>query len=586
MSERPDTEKKLASYLHEMLKFYVGSVQTTLRPFSSRGRDIIRDLEGSLAEWDRQIEGLSAATLEEEILREVEGQVSSLEGEWARRFNLHGEGMLAIGKLTASRHQRDVLDALLDVGQVLSDRCFLLLVKRGQASGWDGRGYDDNFLSDGLPGYSAPVAQDGVLAPLVEQQAEMVWSREELPPHGPCLDIPGFAKPARFILAPLCLFGTVTAVLFIDGDYLHVETDEAVRLASLAMTHAALWLENTALRRSLGIEAGEALAAPEAAPAAFTPAPAVAEEPAPAVIEDVAPAAVEEEAPAPPAVEAVPPFVGIPIVEAPPVEEESVIPAPEPIEEFPAPSAEQEPSLLEQVFETPAGRPAAPEPPLEPLLIEEVQDEIIIAEEAEPPTVPDQPPVEFAPPVEEIVLEEPYDPGRTVLEDMPQLAPSEPIPMDLQVSGYGAADEEIVLEEKPLDELILEETPIIEEYKPPVPATPPAVEPPKPAAEVKGPLWTTPEEEKLHNDARRFARLLVSEIKLYNEDAVTEGRIEKDLYRRLRKDIERSREMYDKRVAPAVARKIDYFHEELIRILGESDVAKLGPDNPGPMLLK
>jgi hypothetical protein len=42
--------------------------------------------------------------------------------------------------------------------------------------------------------------------------------------------------------------------------------------------------------------------------------------------------------------------------------------------------------------------------------------------------------------------------------------------------------------------------------------------------------------------------------------------------------------MYDKRVAPAVARKVDYFHEELIRILGESDVAKLGPDNPGPVL--
>jgi len=578
MSERPDTEKKLASYLHEMLKFYVGSVQTNLRPFSSRGRDIIRDLEGSLAEWDRQIEGLSAATLEEEILREVEGQVSTMEGEWARRFNLHGEGMLAIGKLTASRQQRDVLDALLDVGQVLSNRCFLLLVKRGQATGWDGRGYDENFLSDGLARYNASVAQDGVLAPLVEQQAEVVWSREEFPPHGPCLDIPGFAKPARFILAPLCLFGTVTAVLFIDGDYLHVEADEAVRLASLAMTHAALWLENAAMRRSLGIEAGEAFAVPAAAPAAFTPEPAVAEEPAPP--------AVEEEPPAPPGFEAAPPFIEAPIVEAPPAEEEYVIPEPEPVEEFPVPSAEHAPSLLEQVFETPAGRPAAPEPPLEPLMLEEVQDEIIIGEEAEPPTVPDNPPVEFPPAVEEIVLEETYDPGRTVLEDMPQLAPSEPIPMDLRVSGYGAADEEIVLEEKPLDELILEETPIIEEYTPPVPVPPPVAGPPKPAAEAKGPLWTTPEEEKLHNDARRFARLLVSEIKLYNEDAVTEGRIEKDLYRRLRKDIERSRDMYDKRVAPAVARKIDYFHEELIRILGESDVAKLGADNPGPMLLK
>ena len=185
---------------------------------------------------------------------------------------------------------------------MLSDRCFLLLVKRGQASGWDGRGYDENFPVDGLGRYTCAVAQDGVLAPLMEQQAEAVWSREDLPPHGPCLEIPGFAKPGRFILSPLCLFGTVTAVLFIDGDYLHVEADEAVRLASLAMTHAALWLENVAMRRSLGIEAGEALPVPPTAePAAVVPEPLVAEEPAPPVI--------EEEMTLPPPVEPVPQLV-------------------------------------------------------------------------------------------------------------------------------------------------------------------------------------------------------------------------------------------------------------------------------------
>ncbi|HKG47680.1 MAG TPA: hypothetical protein VKB02_13175, partial [Pyrinomonadaceae bacterium] len=37
------------------------------------------------------------------------------------------------------------------------------------------------------------------------------------------------------------------------------------------------------------------------------------------------------------------------------------------------------------------------------------------------------------------------------------------------------------------------------------------------------------EERRLHNDARRFARLLISEIKLYNEQKVTEGRSEHDL---------------------------------------------------------
>jgi hypothetical protein len=37
------------------------------------------------------------------------------------------------------------------------------------------------------------------------------------------------------------------------------------------------------------------------------------------------------------------------------------------------------------------------------------------------------------------------------------------------------------------------------------------------------------EERRLHNDARRFARLLVSENKLYNEQKVAEGRSQGDL---------------------------------------------------------
>ena len=36
------------------------------------------------------------------------------------------------------------------------------------------------------------------------------------------------------------------------------------------------------------------------------------------------------------------------------------------------------------------------------------------------------------------------------------------------------------------------------------------------------------EERRLHNDARRFARLLISEIKLYNEAAVRVGRENRD----------------------------------------------------------
>jgi hypothetical protein len=90
------------------------------------------------------------------------------------------------------------------------------------------------------------------------------------------------------------------------------------------------------------------------------------------------------------------------------------------------------------------------------------------------------------------------------------------------------------------------------------------------------------EEDKLLGDARRFARLLVSEIKLYNEQRVLDGRQNKDIYVRLKKDIDKSREMYDKRVPSSITRKIDYFHDEVIRILGDNDPSTLGSDYPGP----
>lgn len=95
------------------------------------------------------------------------------------------------------------------------------------------------------------------------------------------------------------------------------------------------------------------------------------------------------------------------------------------------------------------------------------------------------------------------------------------------------------------------------------------------------PIEVADDERRLHNDARRFARLLVSEIKLYNEQKVTEGREANDLYDRLREAIDRSREMYDKRVQPAVASKFDYFHYELVNSLAEGVEDKLGANYSG-----
>jgi hypothetical protein len=101
-------------------------------------------------------------------------------------------------------------------------------------------------------------------------------------------------------------------------------------------------------------------------------------------------------------------------------------------------------------------------------------------------------------------------------------------------------------------------------------------------ADVELPVNVSGEEERrLHVDARRFARLLVSEIKLYNEQKVQEGRAQSDLYDRLREYIDRSRDMYDKRVKPEVAQSYDYFHHELVNTLAEGDAGKLGNAYPG-----
>ncbi|HEV8487210.1 MAG TPA: hypothetical protein VGV87_26925 [Blastocatellia bacterium] len=102
------------------------------------------------------------------------------------------------------------------------------------------------------------------------------------------------------------------------------------------------------------------------------------------------------------------------------------------------------------------------------------------------------------------------------------------------------------------------------------------------AAAVTARTGPLDEEEKLHNDARRFARLLVSEIKLYNEQKVADGRRHSDLYDRLKEDIDRSRQMYEKRVNATVAAKFDYFYDELVNTLAEGNPSRLGSDHPGP----
>jgi hypothetical protein len=88
----------------------------------------------------------------------------------------------------------------------------------------------------------------------------------------------------------------------------------------------------------------------------------------------------------------------------------------------------------------------------------------------------------------------------------------------------------------------------------------------------------SPDDSDTHRKAQRFARLLSDEIKLYNQAKVAEGRKNRDLYDRLKEDIDKSRVTYHKRYGSTVAAGADYFNQELVRSLAEDDVSLMGPN--------
>jgi hypothetical protein len=105
-----------------------------------------------------------------------------------------------------------------------------------------------------------------------------------------------------------------------------------------------------------------------------------------------------------------------------------------------------------------------------------------------------------------------------------------------------------------------------------------------PVAESQAPLAASAsegqavsaEDAEAHQKAQRFARLLVDEIKLYNQEKVAAGRTGKDLYDRLKEDIDKSKSTYDKRYGSTAAAGGDYFNKEVIRSLADNDATVMG----------
>src|SRR5712692_1572364 len=445
-------------------------------------------------------------------------------------------GVEAIEK---QQSQTGVLGSLLTGAAPFAERVALLVIRNEQALGWRECEASDPTNLESIRGITLPLSAETLLGHAARSGSPWSGAPGSNSEDDLLLGQLG-GGPQSVAALPLVVRGKVVALLYADA----VSSDpNAINLDALEL-----------LARVAGM-AVDLISGPRPAPEAQVSESETASVAPPAVAKaEAVSEAVEGEQ----AYEAEPSYEPEVEPQAPEVVAESEFDV---VHEFAAePASEVVAESEDEVAQSPApemfASPPAPEMFFEP--VTEVEAEPVseaVAESA----------VEFAPAPEAEVFAEPAT----------------------EVAAEEAAAEEFAPEPVSAPSMV-EPEPATQAFVPMAPGS---------AAQYSTPLGSTrrrsaipepdlpievgEEERRLHNDARRFARLLVSEIKLYNEKKVKEGRNQGDIYDRLRDDIDRSRQMYEKRVAPPVAARHDYFHQELVNTLAEGDTAKLGSGYPG-----
>ena len=200
--------------------------------------------------------------------------------------------------------------------------------------------------------------------------------------------------------------------------------------------------------------------------------------------------------------------------------------------------------------------------------------------------VVDEAPAPAASALDEIAAEPGFDPSATI--SVGDVAPTPPAASEYELEVVPVPEPAREVADRPQPETAPAgavadtiEFEVVGEERPLPPPVQPVTPPPglwrdRAVAADAVPAGLSAEDQTKHEEARRFARLLVSEIKLYNEEAVERGREQRDLYQRLRDDIDRSREMYEKRIPADIRAAHDHFREELVRILAGGDAGALG----------
>ena len=555
------------------------------------------DLAPAVHTAAEELSGKARQEAEQQARQEIE-QVRQQASHEARRQAQRGgaaELASALSSLDRARSQAEILNALLQEAGRYASRAAILLLRGGEVRSWAGTGFGDadaalRQVSLGIPGEGSwsHVFQGQGPAYLSASDCALLCSRIEAP------------LAHSGVLVPMVLRDRVAAAVYadrLDGEPLAAEALQVLAYAA-ALAIESLPFRERAATATLAAFAGT----PPAAPTVTEPEPAPADE-EPTAVETPAAVAPAETEPEPAAWSA---------------------PA---TEETPGTASEADTLRTEALpsiggWESPAdGRETFAE--TEAVEVTEVTE---VELEAEPEATSPWTPVEEATapyPVEALAVEEPPAPPAGTTPWVEPLPPEPVEPIELAEEDSGIPTQQVDLrgiqaaqaapEPPPAspDATVLLQRPNLREVPPP-PPEPVEPEPPpptpirpvqpaapvaddtapslpgtpevRPPSDLQGPGWAfasarvpiTPSDEALHEEARRLARLLVSEIKLYNEEQVEEGRRKRDVYERLREDIDRSRQMYEERVEPRILKTTDYFYQELVRILAAGDARALG----------
>jgi hypothetical protein len=83
----------------------------------------------------------------------------------------------------------------------------------------------------------------------------------------------------------------------------------------------------------------------------------------------------------------------------------------------------------------------------------------------------------------------------------------------------------------------------------------------------------TAEADPRREEARRFARLVATDIRLYNEEAVVVGRRQRDLTRRLGEQLQRGREAFSQRFPDLGADGLKLLDDAYVQVLAGGDAS-------------